>query len=169
MTVPDRFTHDCANCCGMCCVTMKFERSDEFAIDKPRGQPCPNLSADNVCTIHDRLTEEGFPGCVAWTCYGAGQRVQAMYPGRTWRDDPDLAEEMYDHMMLVRVIHRLIVKIIESSGWSEGDPLPPAARVLDDLAGDPARLPSIADPEAAESIILDIVRGALAGDRPKAT
>ena len=167
MKVPDHFTHDCANCCAMCCVTLKFEPSDEFAIHKPKGQPCPNLRADDVCSIHDRLAEEGFSGCVAWTCYGAGQRVQAMYPGRTWRDDPDLATEMFDRMMLVRVVHRLIIKIIESSDASDGDPLPPAARILDAIAGDPSRLPSIADPEAAESIIVDVVREAMAGDRPK--
>lgn len=165
MTIPDRFTHDCSRCSAMCCVTLAFEASEEFAITKAGGEPCPNLRADDTCAIHGRLVEEGFPGCVAWTCHGAGQRVQAMYPGRSWRGDPALAAEMFGRMRVVRVLHRLIIKILESSEVALDGPLPPAARILESLADDPARLPPITDPDAAESILKEVLRDALAGGR----
>lgn len=66
---------DCGSCVGLCCVALPFVRSTEFAIDKPAGTPCPNLTADFGCGIHSELRERGFSGCVAFDCFGAGQRV----------------------------------------------------------------------------------------------
>jgi hypothetical protein len=72
---------DCARCVGLCCVAPAFVASADFAIDKAAGQPCPNLHADSRCGIHDRLRERGFPGCVAYDCFGAGQRVVEVFAG----------------------------------------------------------------------------------------
>jgi hypothetical protein len=66
---------DCARCAGLCCVAPAFVASTDFALDKEAGQPCPNLAPDFRCTIHDRLRQAGFPGCAAYDCFGAGQRV----------------------------------------------------------------------------------------------
>lgn len=66
---------DCASCVGLCCVALPFVRSSEFAIDKPAGTPCPNLTADFRCRIHSELRERGFSGCATFDCFGAGQRV----------------------------------------------------------------------------------------------
>ena len=44
---------DCSSCFGLCCVALTFSRSADFAIDKPAGEACPNLSADFRCGIHD--------------------------------------------------------------------------------------------------------------------
>ncbi|KFD44577.1 hypothetical protein IU11_00975, partial [Cellulosimicrobium sp. MM] len=68
---------DCSRCTGLCCVGLHLVRSADFAIDKPAGTPCPNLRTDFGCGIHARLPESGFPGCVAYDCLGAGQRVTA--------------------------------------------------------------------------------------------
>ncbi len=68
---------DCARCVGLCCVALTLTRSADFAIDKPAGVPCPNLGADHGCRIHAELRPRGFPGCVAYDCFGAGQRVAA--------------------------------------------------------------------------------------------
>ena len=66
---------DCGRCVGLCCVVPAFTRSADFAIDKPAGVPCLHLAEDHRCTIHDRLVPSGFPGCVAFDCFGAGQRL----------------------------------------------------------------------------------------------
>jgi uncharacterized protein YjbI with pentapeptide repeats len=66
---------DCGSCIGLCCVALPFVRSAEFAIDKPAGTPCPNLIENFRCGIHADLRERGFAGCVAFDCFGAGQRV----------------------------------------------------------------------------------------------
>jgi hypothetical protein len=62
---------------GLCCVALTLTRSADFAIDKPAGIACPNLAPDHRCTIHSELRPRGFPGCVSYDCFGAGQRVAA--------------------------------------------------------------------------------------------
>ena len=66
---------DCGSCVGLCCVALTFAKSADFAIDKPAGEACPNLSDDFRCTIHSKLREEGFPGCTVYDCFGAGQEI----------------------------------------------------------------------------------------------
>lgn len=73
---------DCARCSALCCVVPALARSADFAIDKPAGHPCPNLLADSRCGIHAELRPRGFPGCDAYDCFGAGQRVTALTGGR---------------------------------------------------------------------------------------
>ena len=78
---------DCAACLGLCCVVPAFAASADFALDKPAGQPCPNLRADSRCGIHAELRPRGFAGCAAYDCFGAGQRVSQVTVGRDWRAD----------------------------------------------------------------------------------
>ena len=86
----DRLHADCARCFALCCVAPAFAASADFAIDKPAGQPCPNLLADFRCGIHDHLRERGFPGCTVFDCFGAGQRVaQVSFGGVDWRRAPE--------------------------------------------------------------------------------
>ena len=42
------------------------------------------------------MRERGFAGCVAFDCLGAGQHATAMFGGRTWRTDPDIAPLVFD-------------------------------------------------------------------------
>jgi len=99
---------DCQACSGLCCVATAFSRSADFAIDKPYGRPCPNLLADYRCTIHDRLSTSGFAGCVRFDCLGAGQRTTAAFGGRTWRTDPDLADQIFDTFAVMRELHEML-------------------------------------------------------------
>lgn len=66
---------DCARCRALCCVGPALVASADFAIDKPAGQPCVHLEPDSRCGIHRDLRQRGFPGCVAYDCFGAGQHV----------------------------------------------------------------------------------------------
>ena len=82
-----------------------FDRSDEFAIDKPACVACPNLDGADRCRVHDRLEQAGFHGCVIYDCLGAGQRVvQELYAGRPWREEPDLLPEMWRALTALRPI-----------------------------------------------------------------
>jgi hypothetical protein len=72
---------DCARCRALCCVAPAFVASADFGLTKPAGRPCPNLRADDRCGIHPVLPERGFPGCVAYDCFGAGQQVVAGFGG----------------------------------------------------------------------------------------
>lgn len=89
---------------------MSLRRSADFAIDKPADRPCPNLRAEDFgCGIHDRLREKGFPGCIAYDCFGAGQRVtQSTFGGRTWRDHPDEASTIFPAFLAMTGVHEVL-------------------------------------------------------------
>ncbi|UQU65912.1 pentapeptide repeat-containing protein [Couchioplanes caeruleus] len=99
---------DCSRCVGLCCVAPAFAKSSDFAIDKPAGRPCPNLGDDFRCGIHDRLPEKGFPGCVVFDCFGAGQHLtQVTFAGRDWRT-PGVAGPMFAALPVMRQLHELL-------------------------------------------------------------
>lgn len=108
-TEPVSLRPDCANCFGLCCVAPAFAVSADFAIDKPPGRPCPHLQHDFRCAIHAGLRQEGFPGCAAYDCFGAGQRVaQETFGGQDWRRKPTTAREMFAAFGVVRQLHELM-------------------------------------------------------------
>ncbi|SFI10211.1 hypothetical protein [Albimonas pacifica] len=117
----DPFAPDCPRCAALCCVALAFDRSDLFAFDKPAGEPCRHL-AGHACTIHDRLSEAGFGGCVRYDCLGAGQAtVQEVFGGRSWRDDPALLAPMMEAFRALRRI-RDLAQLLDAAA---GLPLPP--------------------------------------------
>jgi uncharacterized protein YjbI with pentapeptide repeats len=90
-------------------VAPAFSASADFAIDKPAGHPCPHLQADFWCGIHRDLRRQGFPGCAAYDCFGAGQQVcQVTFGGRDWRQDPRTAAQMYQVFTIMRQLHELL-------------------------------------------------------------
>ena len=106
---------DCSRCVGLCCVALAFAASADFAIDKAAGDPCPHLACDDRCGIHARLREEGFPGCVAYDCFGAGQHVaQATFAGQDWRQSPETAASMFDAFAVMRQLHELLWHLTEA-------------------------------------------------------
>jgi uncharacterized protein YjbI with pentapeptide repeats len=108
-------TSDCSRCAGLCCVAPAFAKSSDFAIDKPAGHACPNLGDDFGCRIHDRLRDRGFPGCVVFDCFGAGQQVtQVTFGGRDWRSEPELARPMFALLPVMRQLHELIWYLTEA-------------------------------------------------------
>jgi hypothetical protein len=107
---------DCAQCAALCCVALAFDRSDLFAMDKPAGQPCPNLSARGRCTIHASRAARGFAGCAGYDCLGAGQHVTGLFAGRTWRDGPETAQAMFDAFAMMRQVHELVLLLRTARG-----------------------------------------------------
>jgi uncharacterized protein YjbI with pentapeptide repeats len=123
--VPDPdLAADCTRCFGLCCVAPGFTRSADFAISKPAGQPCPNLQPDFRCSIHDRLRPRGFGGCAVYDCFGAGQQVaQVTFGGRDWRQEPELATQMFDVFAIVRQLHELLWYLSEALAMPPARPL----------------------------------------------
>lgn len=100
---------DCGNCFALCCVALAFTASQDFAIDKSAGDPCPNLLGDDRCGIHDQLRTNGFSGCVTYDCFGAGQKIsQQTYGGRSWRKDPGSAGRMFELLPIMRQLQELL-------------------------------------------------------------
>jgi hypothetical protein len=147
-----RLRADCARCAGLCCVAPAFARSADFAIDKPAGRPCPNLLADFRCGIHNRLRERGFPGCVVYDCFGAGQQVvQVTYAGRgDWHGGRAIAAEMFESFGIMRQLHELLWYVTEAQA------LPAAGPVARELAETYRRIDGLTGAGPAELAALDL-------------
>jgi hypothetical protein len=115
---------DCSRCFALCCVAPPFARSSEFAIDKAAGVPCPKLAVDHRCTIHERLRPEGFAGCAAFDCFGAGQRLaQETFEGRDWRTHREVVAPMMAAFPVMRHLHELLWYLLEATSWPAAAPI----------------------------------------------
>ena len=142
---------DCQQCSGLCCVATSFKKSADFAIDRPAGRPCPNLQPNFGCGIHDRLRENGFPGCVAFDCFGAGQRItRSTFGGRTWRDDPALAPEIFRAFMIMLDLHEIMWHLDQALR------LPAAAALRGDLATHLELIDALGDLPPDELVAIDV-------------
>jgi hypothetical protein len=127
---------DCGRCSGLCCVAPAFARSADFALDKPAETPCPHLRvsvpgrSDAPCSIHATLPERGFPGCVAFDCFGAGQRVDA-----DWRDGPAAAREAFDAFAVLRPLHEVLWYLTEPCEDAPADLRAELSRAATRVAG----------------------------------
>ena len=99
VTLPARLKADCSACAALCCVIPPFDALQGFGFDKPAETPCQHLCADSRCGIHAELILRGFPGCVAFDCLGAGQRLTAQaierFGSADWRARPDVARWLF--------------------------------------------------------------------------
>ena len=86
---------DCGRCQGLCCVSLAFDQGQWFGFSKASNEPCRHLQRTNRCAIHASLARLGQAGCANYDCYGAGQRVSELFPGKDWRRNPEAAERMF--------------------------------------------------------------------------
>lgn len=108
----DWLTEDCSQCAALCCLAHAIDKSPLFAMDKPAGIGCPNLSTTASCKIHDALSDKGFQGCINYTCHGAGQRVtQEIFQGKSWQSDPSLTLPMINAFLTLRRVHELVLML----------------------------------------------------------
>ena len=64
-------------------------------------------------TEHVPLASHGFPGCVAFDCYGAGQRVtQELFNGMSWRTSDETAvQNLFSAYTSFLALHRLMAML----------------------------------------------------------
>jgi hypothetical protein len=140
---------DCSRCSGLCCVLLPFARSADFAFDKPAGTPCLHLRADFRCRIHDTLRADGFAGCVAYDCFGAGQRATEVADG-----DPTV-------FATLRVLHELLWYLAEAVARASSTALRAAYERTEFLAARPAGV----DAGAHRAAVVPLLRTASAAIR----
>jgi hypothetical protein len=141
---------------GLCCVALPFSRSADFGHDKPAGEPCRHLGAGDRCGIHARLVAEGYRGCAAYECDGAGPRVTAAFAGATWRDD-GVAGAMFSAFAAVRALHELLRHLSEAAGWPSSQPMEShVRRLLAETAAAAAVLAGQGDPGPGDPV--DVAR-----------
>jgi len=119
-----RFSADCENCFGLCCVALPYAKSADFALDKDGGTSCSNLQSDYRCGIHNNLRSKGFRGCAVYECFGAGQKVsQVTYDGNEWRDHPEVAKEMFKVFPIMQQLHEMLYYLNEALSLEETQPI----------------------------------------------
>lgn len=155
---------DCSRCFALCCVSPAFTRSSEFAIDKPAGVPCPHLD-DHRCEIHDRLRAEGFAGCAAYDCFGAGQRLaQATFGGRDWRTHHEVAAPIMAALPVLRGLHELLWYLGDALAWPSSEPmtaaLGSAVGQVEEAAAAPAGAILDVDLDALRAVAAPLLREA---------
>ncbi|WP_405359468.1 pentapeptide repeat-containing protein [Kitasatospora sp. NBC_00085] len=124
MPAPLNLLSDCGSCFGLCCVALPFAAGADFAVDKSAGTPCRNLRTDFGCGIHARLRDRGFQGCTVYDCFGAGQHVsQVTYGGRSWREEPADAQQMFEVFPVVRQLHELLWYLTEALAFAPARPV----------------------------------------------
>jgi uncharacterized protein YjbI with pentapeptide repeats len=135
---------DCSQCVGLCCIALTFTRSADFALDKPAGEPCPNLSDDFRCTIHKDLRTKGFQGCTVYDCFGAGQEI-------TRRGQS--AAEMFAALPILRQLHELLWFLTEVLEYDE------AARAAIARIEDVSRTPDLTtvDVNAERAVVNELL------------
>jgi uncharacterized protein YjbI with pentapeptide repeats len=115
---------DCGRCFALCCVAPSFAVSADFAINKKAGRACPNLQGDFRCGIHAHLRRQGFRGCTVYDCFGAGQKVsQITFGGRSWRQAPETAGQMFQVFSITRALHELLWYLTEALTLPAAKPL----------------------------------------------
>lgn len=106
---------NCSKCFGFCCTALYFSKNDGFPVDKEGGKPCVNLMEDFKCKIHNDLTKKGLKGCIAYDCLGAGQKVASVtYNGHSFRENKELAKEMFDVFIIMTKLHEMLWYLNES-------------------------------------------------------
>ena len=119
-----KYSADCENCFGLCCVALPYAKSADFALDKDGGTACSNLQSDYRCGIHNNLRQKGFRGCAVYECFGAGQKVsQDTYDGNDWRDYPELAKEMFKVFPIMQQLHEMLYYLNEALSLEETQPI----------------------------------------------
>ncbi len=132
---------DCENCFGFCCIALYFSASEGFPIDKDAGQPCLNLQPDFRCCVYKSLRERGLKGCIAFDCFGAGQKVaQVSFGGHDWRKAPESAQQMFEVFLIMRQLHELLWYLTEALTLQ---PALPIHDVLRSMQGETERLTNL--------------------------
>ena len=156
---------DCSRCVGLCCVAPAFVASSDFAFSKPAGVACRHLAADASCSIHDRLIPSGFPGCVAYDCFGAGQRVVALFGGGA------RSARMLSAYETVRQLHELLWYVADALSRSAAAPVHGAlaqaqSAIEAAVAGGPSSIEAT-DPAAHRATVAPLLRRASALTRTR--
>jgi hypothetical protein len=133
----DPLAADCARCVALCCVVPGFSSSADFAVDKPAGTRCQHLGDDHRCTIHGSLLDRGFGGCVAYDCFGAGQRLSGALGAAATarRGSPDVARAFAALRALHELRWLLRTAAVLAAAAQDLPAVRAAQRRVDELAG----------------------------------
>lgn len=100
---------------------------------RPIGSGCVSTPGGRIWTFR----VEGFRGCVAYDCFGAGQKVtQVTFNGQDWRKSPPIAAQMFEVFGVMRQLHALLVYLTQALKLRAAEPMYAELRLkLEELEG----------------------------------
>lgn len=115
---------DCEKCSGLCCTALFFSKMDGFPQDKKAGISCMNLETNFRCSIHASLLKKNMKGCLAYDCFGAGQKVtQNIFGGESWREVPKKSEEIFKVFLVVYQFHQILWYLLDAYAVANAEEL----------------------------------------------
>lgn len=122
---------DCEKCSGLCCVALYCMKTDGFPANKEAGKPCKQLMPDFRCSIHSKLASKNMRGCLAYDCFGAGQKAtQIYYQYGTWKTNSEQAKEIFEVFITIVLLHQILWYLIEAYSLTSDEHLKSAIDVL---------------------------------------
>lgn len=74
--------------------------------------------------MHKTLWERELKGCIAFDCFGAGQKVaQVSFGGNDWRKVPESAKQMFEVFLIMRQLHELLWYLTEALSLQPACPI----------------------------------------------
>lgn len=120
----ERLKINCEKCSGLCCVALYCMKIDGFPANKETGVPCQYLRPDFRCDIHAKLGSKNMRGCLAYDCFGAGQKVtQNCFPKVDWKNNPDHANEIFQVFQIVFQLHQMEWYLLEALSLTDDEHL----------------------------------------------
>jgi hypothetical protein len=148
-------------------VVPAFYAVQGFGFDKPPHTACRHLTPENRCEIHATLADRGFPGCVSFDCYGAGQRVTQELNGMSWRtSDASTVQTLFSTYSSCVPLHRLMamIALAEATASPPFDAQLRSKRAqLDELCRSEAAKKGTLDLATLRSDVFELVRTATSG------
>lgn len=113
---------DCSSCAGLCCVSLYCAKVDGFPENKAAGVPCKYLEKDFRCRIHDSLKDRGLKGCIAYDCFGAGQKATEIFHSRgEWNENPGISTEMFRVFHGIFQLHQMKWFLLEALALADAE------------------------------------------------
>lgn len=113
--IQNKLKIDCKNCSGLCCVALYCAKTDGFPENKNAGIPCKHLNSNFQCEIHSKLVDMNMKGCLAYDCFGAGQKVtQDLFPNTPWKSNQEKSKIIFEVFLRVFQLHQMEWYLLES-------------------------------------------------------
>jgi len=106
---------NCKDCSGLCCVALYFNQSDGFPENKKAEKPCVNLNNDYTCKIYTQLESKGLKGCIAYDCFGAGQKVTQEWKSKgTWNSNNLIKQDIFKSFEMNQLLNQIMWYLLEA-------------------------------------------------------
>lgn len=106
---------NCEKCSGLCCVALYFNKTDGFPENKQAGKACINLKEDYTCKVYEQLESKKLKGCIAYDCFGAGQKVTHEWKSYgEWSSNQCNKFNIFNSFEINRLLNQIMWYLIEA-------------------------------------------------------